>query len=146
MREKHGLSKDPVYKIWGNIKTRCFNECDATFANYGKRGITMFPEWKISFSAFSEAIGPRPSPKHTVERIDNEMGYVPGNLRWATRKEQARNMRKNVILEHDGRKQVLAAWAEELGFAPSTLWNRLFRANMSVFDALTTPKQQGIHL
>jgi|SRR5882757_10026428 len=138
--QKHGLSRDPVYKIWGNIKDRCTNPNNPYSRNYLGRGIKLYPEWQIDFLSFFNAIGSRPSPKHTVERIDNEKDYEPGNLRWATRKEQAHNMRKNVVLEFGGRSQVLAAWADELGFAPSTLWNRLFRRGMPVDIALTWPR------
>lgn len=143
MREKHGMSKDPMYKIWVNIKNRCSNKNDPTFCNYGGRGISLHPEWRISFIAFSNAMGVRPSPRHTVERIDNEKGYIPGNIKWATRKEQAHNMRKNIVLTFNGRTQILAAWAEEVGLVPSTLWYRLFVAGMSIHDAIITPRRGG---
>ena len=86
--------------------------------------------------AFYEHIGPRPSFLHTVDRIDNESGYEPGNVRWATRKEQARNMRVNTLLEFDGREQPITAWAEEVGINPRTLMTRLVRG-WTVERALT---------
>src|SRR5882724_9746760 len=101
-KQKHGLSRTPLYKIWCNIKDRCSNPNNPYSHNYSGRGIGLHPEWKISFLAFSDAIGPRPSSQYTVERIDNQKGYVPGNIRWATRKEQAHNMRKNIVLTFNG--------------------------------------------
>jgi len=134
---------DPIYRIWQNIKDRCSNPNNPYFHNYGGRGIKLHPEWRINFLAFAQALGPRPTPKHTVDRIDNDKGYVPGNLKWATRKEQAHNMRKNIVLTFGGRTQILAAWAEEIGLVPSALWYRLFTAGMSVDDALMTPSRGG---
>ena len=102
-------------------------------------------EFKNDFLAFAAAVGPRPSPHHTVERIDNEKGYERGNLRWATRKEQARNMRKNAILSDGVRSMPLAAWAEEFGFNPSTLWYRVFVKGMDIATAVTTPRYRRVH-
>jgi len=135
--EKHGRSNTSLHQLWLNIKDRCGNSKNPYFHNYGGRGITICDEWGSSFSAFSVAVGERPSPRHTIDRIDNDLGYVPGNIRWATRKEQAQNMRKNNFLEHNGRTQTIAAWAEEIGVVPSTLWYRIFIKGLPVSAALT---------
>lgn len=140
--QKHGMSKGYLHRLWTNVKTRCSNPKDPCFHNYGGRGIAMHDEWTEDFCAFADAVGDRPSSAHTLERIDNENGYVPGNVRWATRKEQARNMRKNVNLTLGDKTQCVAAWAEELGLAPSTIWYRVFTAGMPLEQALTTPSRR----
>jgi hypothetical protein len=143
--QKHGMSRDPVYKIWLNIKDRCSNPNNPYFHNYGGRGIAIAAEWMHDFPAFAAELGPRPDG-YTVERIKNDLGYIPGNIQWVSRKDQARNMRKNIVLEFGGKKQVLAAWAEDLGLAPSTLWYRIFTVGLSVEKALSLPAQQGVRL
>jgi hypothetical protein len=81
------------YWAWQNAKARCFNPKMKSYKNYGERGITMAPEWVNDFPAFLAHIGPRPGLGYTLDRIDNERGYEPGNVRWATHSEQNRNKR-----------------------------------------------------
>jgi hypothetical protein len=92
-----GLRRDPLYQTCAGIKARCLNPSHGHYAAYGGRGITLHPAWAQSMRAFIEGIkaeiGPRPSPDFSIDRIDNEKGYEPGNLRWATRSEQLRNRR-----------------------------------------------------
>jgi len=90
----HGMSGTPEHKIWKDMIKRCENQNNRAYVDYGGRGITVCPEWRLSFQAFYEHIGPRPAPDLSVDRIDNDRGYEPGNVRWATRKEQANNKRK----------------------------------------------------
>lgn len=113
---------DPrTYRIWTGIKTRCFNKNEAVYDRYGGRGIGMCERWVESFEAFLEDMGSRPSPEHSIERIDNEGNYEPGNCRWATDAEQARNKRTNVWLSKDGVTLCLSDWAKRLGLCHSTL-------------------------
>lgn len=141
--EHHGESNSPLYKLWLNVKDRCNNPKNPYFHNYGGRGIKMHPSLEASFLLFKAEVGPRPSQLHTLERKENSLGYQPGNLTWATKKEQANNQRKNRRLTHDGRTQTLTQWAEEIGVVPSTLQYRLKQGGMSVEEALTTPRRAG---
>jgi hypothetical protein len=87
----------------------------------------MHPSWRRSFDAFLAHIGPRPSPAHSLDRIDNNRGYMPGNVRWATRKEQQRNMRGNRLLTALGRTAPLVQWAEWMKLPYTTIRQRVVK-------------------
>lgn len=142
-RTKHGLCKTPEYKVWLNVVDRCRNPNNPSYHNYAGRGIKLHPQWEQSFPTFLQAVGPRPGPSYTLERMDNDKGYLPGNVRWATRKEQANNQRKTRLLTFRGQTMSLTAWAEQLGLVPSTLQYRLNQGGMSVEKALSTPRRAG---
>lgn len=94
---KHGLSHNRLYKVWTEIKERTQNPNATSYVNYGERGIMMFPPWQVDFQLFFEYISALPNygiKGLTLDRINNNGNYEPGNLRWATRSFQNRNMRK----------------------------------------------------
>jgi len=95
---KHGQaarrSRTVLYKTWAGMKARCMNPNTTGYENYGGRGIRVCPEWIDSFEAFAAHVGDRPGPDYSIDRIDNDGHYEPGNVRWATRAEQNRNQRK----------------------------------------------------
>lgn len=125
LREWHRMSGTPTYEAWRAMKARCENPRHPSWVNYGGRGIVVDPRWSGSFEAFLEDVGPRPSPRHSLDRENNDKGYVPGNVRWATRKEQARNNRGCRVVEYGGRQQVLAQWADDLGVPAERIRSRL---------------------
>lgn len=100
----HGLSSSSEYKSWDSAKQRCTNPNNSRFDRYGGRGITMCDRWMNSFASFYEDMGPRPSPRHTIERLDNDGNYEPGNCCWATVKEQTNNTSVQKRIRERGNK------------------------------------------
>lgn len=121
---KHGEAKQGLesveWKTWNSIKQRCKKSPD-----YVSLGILICDRWKESFSNFLADMGRRPSPSHSIDRIDVTGNYEPGNCRWATRKEQARNRRNSLFIEAFGLRLTLAEWAERTGIKNTTIRNRI---------------------
>jgi hypothetical protein len=138
--QMHGMSGTPMHALWRNIKQRVLNPKNPDYHHYGGRGIRICPEWETDFLAFANAVGPRPSPLHTLDRSNNDGHYEPGNVRWATRQEQSTNRRTTRWLEFQGKRQTLSQWAGELSMAPESLITRLNRAKLPVGQALSIPK------
>lgn len=86
--------KSPEYKTWVGIIKRCTDPKAKGWPNYGGRGIHICDEWRHSYAAFLADVGRKPSPRHSIDRIDNDGNYEPGNVRWATRSEQNSNQRR----------------------------------------------------
>ncbi len=131
--------KSPEYIAWQHIKARCLNPTDRNYVNYGGRGITICDAWRNDFAAFLDGVGYRPSSSHTIDRIDNDGGYFPGNVRWATRTTQARNRRITKLLTVDGVTRPQSEWASVFGLLPKTLNARL-KLGWTVERALATPE------
>ena len=140
-RPKHGLSYTLEYRAWQQMRLRCTNPKHAAYPAYGGRGITVCARWLASPQAFLDDMGPKPSPHHELDRIDNNRGYEPGNCRWATRKTNDRNRRNNRLLDFRGERLALAEWCERLNLPRDTVRKRL-ESGRSVEAALTTPVRQ----
>ncbi len=139
----HGSSRTGIYWVWSGMIQRCCNPKSKYFHNYGGRGITVCREWRESFEAFQASVGPRPSPKHTIDRIDNERGYEPGNVRWSTRKEQNNNTRKNRLVTAFGETLTLSQWSERFGIKALTIRARLEKG-ITPEEALTKPVKKRL--
>jgi hypothetical protein len=87
----HKLSQTREYKIWKGIVQRCTNPKVKAYPRYGGRGVSICDAWRHSFEEFLAHVGQRPSSEHSIDRIKNDLGYEPGNVRWATDREQANN-------------------------------------------------------
>lgn len=129
-RTRHGGAvrgkTSKLYMAWRGIKNRCLNPNSPHYHRYGGRGITMHPAWAEDFEVFKSDVEEAPEPFMTLDRIDNERGYEPGNVRWATRKEQANNRATNVYVTHQGKTKTLAEWADHFGWKYGLLrgrWN-----------------------
>jgi hypothetical protein len=127
------------YRVWVGIRKRCLNPNDNLYPHYGGRGIRICERWLNSYEAFLEDVGRSPSEKLTLDRIDNDGDYEPGNVRWTTRTEQARNTRRNRRIEFRGEVRVLAEWAERLGIPYKVLHGRINKHGWSVERAFTSP-------
>lgn len=137
---KHGLAKTPEYNCWQSLSGRCTNPKNAAYNSYGGRGITVCARW-MSFENFLADMGERPSDKHSIERIDNNGDYEPGNCRWATKGEQGRNRRSNFIVEAFGRKAPLIEFVSTDKPAYRLAWARIKRG-WDVERAITTPSMR----
>lgn len=127
LRKSHGgasgYSKTPTYSSWASAVSRCTNPWAPSFSRYGARGVTVCERWR-SFEAFLADMGPRPEGT-SLDRIDNDGNYEPGNCRWATRSEQQNNRRCNRVLRCDGRDQTITEWAREMGVSVGCIAGRL---------------------
>lgn len=119
------MIKHPLYNVWRGIVRRCLSKTHWAYPHYGGRGITICDRWKNSFMAFVGDIGPRPSLKHTVERINNGGHYEPGNCKWATWDEQANNRRTSFLVKIGGEVKTARQWDRLKGLSYGTVWHRV---------------------
>lgn len=122
----HRKTGTPTFNSWESMRARCSNPLSAHYAIYGGRGIRVCQRWSDSFQAFLDDMGERPAGT-TIDRIDNSGNYEPGNCRWATPTEQARNKRNNVVLEFDDKSLCVPEWAERTGLPQHVIRSRLRR-------------------
>lgn len=139
----HGASKrgkkSHEYKSWQSMRQRCTNPKAAGYRRYGGRGITVCEAWMASFTAFLADMGPRPSIQHTLDRLDNDGNYEPGNCRWATTHEQAQNRCNTMAITMDGETLTLAEWCRKKGLKESTVRTRMVRG-WTVREAFSAPR------
>ena len=131
-------AKFPEWAIWREMKSRCFNPKNKAFSFYGGRGITICEKWKNSFQAFLADVGRRPDPKLTIERIDNNGNYEPGNVRWATMKEQSLNTRSVRLITIDGTTDSFTSWAHRFGLNHRLVERRVAKG-WDFLDAICAP-------
>ena len=147
---KHGSATraglTPTYSSWAAAKARCYKRCNVKYPKYGGAGIVMCDRWRFDFNAFLADMGERPAGT-TLDRIDPCGNYEPGNCRWATAKEQARNRRPFVppntrFLTHAGVTLSIPAWAKKLGMSVNLIHGRL-RQGWTVEQTLTHELHPG---
>ncbi len=137
-RTNHGRSRDPLHVVWRMMIARCHNPKAQAYPSYGARGITVCARWRESFDAFEADVGAKPTPKHEIDRIDNDAGYSPENCRWATRSENDRNRRSTVWVDFGGERRRLIELCEEFGVRSDTVRERIKRG-WAVELAVRTP-------
>ena len=125
------------YQTWRSMKQRALNPKGKNQQWYSD--IPICQEWVDSFDAFLNDMGTKPTPQHTIERVDNSKGYEPSNCIWALPKVQANNRKTNRIITFDGVTQTLQQWADQTGIAYTTIAARIDKYNWSIEDALTKP-------
>lgn len=145
MPKTHGLTcghYPPEFLVWQNMRRRCFNPKTVGYVHYGGRGITVCERWRTDFAAFYADMGPRPSPKHSIDRIDTNGNYEPGNCRWTTVDVQARNRRDNAHVRVGDDVLIQADAADAVGITRGTLSGRRQRGwtdEEAVSTPVTTP-------
>jgi len=137
---QHGMTDRPEYRIWQTMRRRCSCPRNPKYPNYGGRGIKVCERWQ-SFENFYADVGPRPSRAYSLDRIDNNGNYEPGNCRWATSREQANNTRQNRHIVAFGEQRTLAQWARRSGIDAEVIRKRLSRG-WDTEKAITAPTRQ----
>ena len=129
------LYRKPEYRAWVAIKRRCYNKFFLQYSGYGGRGIKVCERWLNSFESFYKDMGPRPSSKHSLDRVDNDGNYEPSNCRWATSSQQALNRRSTVWINVDGQMMSVTKAAEFYGVNRYTVYMRRRRglSGMALF-------------
>lgn len=135
----------PEYMTWLAMRERCLSPKNNMYPRYGGRGITVCDEWKHSFSSFLSAVGCKPSPAHSLDRYPNNNGnYEPGNVRWATRTEQARNKECLPQVSARGEIHLICEWAEISGIPARLISARMkkgWTAERAIFEAINIEKR-----
>lgn len=134
---KHGSYSKPEYNVYRAMLKRCLNANNKAYKDYGGRGITVCERWMQSYENFITDMGERPSNLYSIDRINVDGNYEPDNCRWATRSEQARNQRNNVLITYDGETKCVSEWALTVGISVSALYYRYCIAKWSAEDTLT---------
>lgn len=128
----HGHSVQKIetreFRAWSAMRRRCRDKNHVSYKHYKQRGIKVCKQWQNSFENFLADVGPAPSEHHTLDRFpDKDGNYEPGNVRWATRKEQTWNSSRPRFLEFQGKRLPISEWVRLTGLAHQTIVNRLAR-------------------
>lgn len=122
------IGAHPLYGLWSSMLTRCYNKSHNSYKHYGGRGIKVCDRWlpeNKGFENFLKDMGPRPSPKHTIDRIDNDGNYSPENCRWATPRQQGSNKRTSIVLFYKGVRVPALDVCDATGLKYQTLSHQL---------------------
>lgn len=146
-KNEHGMSFTSEYKAYRQMITRCedTNKIGKNYKHYGGRGIKVCDRWLASFKNFFEDMGLKPTKKHSLDRINNNLGYSPDNCRWATLVEQARNKTINRKIVVDGKEILLIDYAEVIGIAFGTLAHR-YRKGLRGADLISPTDKSKVRI
>jgi hypothetical protein len=142
-RMTHAMTGTPTYYTWDSMIQRCTNPHSQSYADYGGRGIKCCDRWRFGdgirsgFECFLADMGERPSAEHSLDRINVDGDYEPGNCRWATVEEQQNNRRDNCYITWHGQTKTLKQWSEKLGIKYVTLQARIKIYGWSIDEAFT---------
>ena len=134
---RHGMKNSREYSAWVHMLGRCFNPRNGKFPLYGGRGIKVCERWQ-KFENFYSDIGPKPSSKHSINRVNNNGPYSPDNCVWSTSIEQSRNKNNNIRVVYRGASKTIMEWAEILDIPYMTLHSRIVRLKWSAENAIET--------
>lgn len=137
----HGMSETSEYRSWAEMKSRCLNPKSRRFSYYGGRGITVCERW-LDFQNFIDDMGNKPTPEHSIERIDVNGNYEPSNCKWVTFTEQQNNKRNTTMIEYNGKTQSIKDWCRELELNYRTIKDRLING-WTVKEMFETPKMKS---
>jgi|SRR6185312_6004164 len=129
------------YRAYYALKNRCYNKKCKSYPDYGGRGIKVCDRWLNSFENFFEDMGKKPSANHSIDRINVNGNYEKYNCRWATRKQQANNVRNNILVTYKNKTQSLSVWCDELNLKYPRTKARL-KLGWSIEDSFTLEKQK----
>lgn len=141
---RHGMSGTPEHKAWNALRRRCYDKKSKDWPLYGGKGVSVCDRWlgDGGFVNFFKDMGPKPSPKHQIERKDSNRNYTPDNCKWATPTEQSRNTSRNRRITFQGKTLTLIEWEIETGIKNELIRARVDRCGWSVEKALTTPTDE----
>ena len=129
-RKSHGMAHDRAYRIWSAMKQRCHNPDSDGYYLYGERGIIVCEQWRQSFAAFWQDMGATYQDDLTIDRIDTNGIYEPGNCKWSTPKEQANNRRDNLLIQTGDGMLTITEAAERYGIKRRTLYDMVTRYDL----------------
>lgn len=136
---KHDMKGTTEFRIWVQMRYRCRNPRYRFFKDYGGRGIKVCARWDSDFRNFFADMGPRPSLEYTLDRIDNDGDYEPGNCRWATRIIQQTNRRKARLFSAFGKSQTASEWGRQTGLSRNLIFMRIAKYGWPVERAVSEP-------
>jgi hypothetical protein len=141
MNYRHGMAYSAEWRAWSKMKDRCANPTNNRYKHYGARGIGVCARW-LKFENFLADMGPKPSPAHTIERKDVDLGYEPGNCVWVHKSRQALNRTDTLRITVNGVTKALMDWAREIGLKSSTVHMRIDKYGWDPVVAATTPARK----
>lgn len=136
------MSGTKEYRTWKKMRQRCGSPTDQRYPYYGGRGIRVCEEWG-TFQRFFADMGKAPTKNHSIERLDNNGDYKPGNCVWANASTQNKNRRTNVFLTFNGETMCISDWAKKTGISQSLIRARVKKMRWAVDRALTEKPYLG---